>query len=75
MSAKPNTCNWQPIHTAPKETRVLVWVDGQVFIATQEYEQASYEDSYESFWYWDAFDSGECPTHWMPLPEPPKETT
>lgn len=53
---------WQPIATAPKDGRdVLVFDDGAITIAS---------------WFMDLWwDHGEMvpePTHWMPLPEPPK---
>jgi hypothetical protein len=59
---------WQPIETAPKDgTRVLI-ADSNVWMAVA------------TFWpcnmYWtDDTISGlklNSPTHWMPLPEPPK---
>tara|TARA_R110000822_G_C14902790_1_gene449209 strand:+ start:211 stop:399 length:189 start_codon:yes stop_codon:yes gene_type:complete len=60
---------WQPIETAPKDkTQVLVW--------------RQYEYSYDHLLFGiDWFEGGEWqksrkymqPTHWMPLPEPPKE--
>jgi hypothetical protein len=60
---------WQPIETAPKETPVLIWVGDQALISQQLYEQANWEDTYQSFWFWD---TDREPTHWMPLPEPPQ---
>jgi hypothetical protein len=56
---------WQPIETAPKdETRVLL--------------VASYGTMHTAFWrdgLWRCGGMGQYfnnPTHWMPLPEPPK---
>jgi hypothetical protein len=62
---------WQPIETAPRETPVLIWIGDRALISQQLYEQANWEDTYQSFWFWDT-DRDELPTHWMPLPEPPK---
>lgn len=66
---------WQPIETALKDTPILVLSKGNTqFVA--------YYDNRMSRWYCEieeelAYigDSLICPTptHWMPLPEPPKE--
>jgi hypothetical protein len=68
---------WQPISTAPRVTRVLVGTLGEtiVDIAIQYHKG-------EGKWIWITddkesvesgyFNEGE-PTHWMPLPEPPRE--
>lgn len=71
---------WQPIETAPKDgTDILCSFSGAVSIAfwdvkaPDEYyynqrsktpQWLSHEGSY----------LGEEPTHWMPLPKPPKES-
>lgn len=63
---------WQPIETAPKDgTRILVYRKG-----AKRYPLVSV-DSFESVkWPWPPCwyhsPSDEQPTHWMPLPEPPK---
>lgn len=63
---------WQPIETAPKDgTRILAWDGRSIHVA---------------YWGWDnpanrlAWLGGHCridhidqPTHWMPLPEPPRQ--
>jgi hypothetical protein len=60
--------NWQPIETIPRdETLVLLHSEGHICIGH----------------YWEEYDAcyaiihGAAPlyyaTHWMPLPEPPKE--
>lgn len=54
---------WQPISTAPKAERVLVWGNGPV--------RFGYLDALDN---WRATHHGplrSAPTHWMPLPEPP----
>ena len=66
---------WQPIETAPKDaTEILVWADGRgCAVVTWMVEgyagptwqlthTGSYAEDSEVYW----------PTHWMPLPEPPK---
>lgn len=61
---------WQPIETAPRDDRnVLLARDGRV--------TAGWFDDLNDCWF-EALDDGEeCiriqPTHWMPLPEAPKE--
>lgn len=65
---------WQPIETAPKDgTSVLTWGcvhdDGGVHM----FETPSFQLSRfgETGWVSAALGTHE-PTHWMPLPEPPK---
>jgi len=71
---------WQPIETAPKDGTdiIVMYID----IATQFVRIAFWLD-YEwdpSINGWWTYDCGEdelmapiyAPTHWMPLPEPPK---
>lgn len=72
---------WQPIETVPKNTEVLVLMNGDVFQAIQVWE-----GGYEQWVHWDfpfadAHGCGCCaggrdyPTHWMPLPNPPAAET
>ena len=66
--------NWKDIETAPKDgTRVLVFSGDWIAIA--------YWKSDAQIWcVWDCEDyfpsvhlvGDDAPTHWMPLPEPPK---
>ena len=59
------TQGWQPIETAPKDgAEVLVWCGGSMFIACMEVGR----------WFFERTDHSvkPVPTHWMPLPEPPK---
>ena len=64
---------WQPIETAPKETRVLGWCpsEGISFPTIM----AVVMDEVTNEWWpdtWESLDSPIQPTHWMPLPETPK---
>lgn len=61
---KLNNNGWKPIETAPKEITTIIAYD-----------------QYSDYWKMQIIDYGKnhcshgCfePTHWMPLPEPPKE--
>ena len=79
---------WQPIETAPKDgAEVLLYAPGRVTYGAwskpSETPHITYRDGfapepeYEDFDpYWASWDGGfteaHPPTHWMPLPEPPK---
>ena len=68
--------NWQPIGTAPQDgTEVILFYphlrdDG--FVTAGHYYRNDGGDG--PYWYADLVNGGASPpTHWMPLPEPPKE--
>lgn len=73
---------WQPIDTAPKETELLVgkWVgeEWRICQSGYYYDSGNEFEGERPYWYWHCdWDNGgvtddEGPTHWMPLPEPPK---
>lgn len=78
------TQEWQAIDTAPKETEVFIgaFIDGVFKFGRSEmfYEQANkFEGETFSGWVWsiDECDDSvaENPTHWMPLPQPPKKAS
>ena len=54
---------WQPIETAPKEVSdAILYENGNFLIGYKEFDQ------------WFSIPFGAIfPTHWMPLPNPPKE--
>lgn len=63
--------DWQPIETAPKDTAILVYRNGF---------QIAHLNSVHKRWIgygWDTADTINmnisAPTHWMALPDPPKE--
>ena len=73
---------WEPIETYPEWTHVLFWlpkgdrgVGGAETGMMGRNEDGSLE--YDSVWTHGGPNSGldfcfrECPTHWMPLPDPP----
>ncbi len=61
---------WQPIETAPIDgTSVLLCYKGGK-VSCGEYSDAN--DFFPAFWF--TYGEGQCnPTHWMPLPPPPKD--
>lgn len=65
---------WQPIETAPKGERILVF-NGKAFAA----QWVKHPGTGHEAWQVAQFDPEnglnliEPPTHWMPLPAPPKE--
>lgn len=67
------TPSWQPIETAPKDGECLLWVEtdngGEVMKLERDSEGRwiyEGEPTYCASFYLN-------PTHWMPLPKPPKE--
>lgn len=67
---------WQPIESAPKDGTEFVMLDANVRVATvghwREAEASARAPGsavWRPFWFPLA-----TPTHWMPLPELPKET-
>jgi hypothetical protein len=64
---------WQPIETAPMNQEVLI-SDGQyVHNAIREYGAEPPDDCWRVGFVWDGARSiMRRPTHWMPVPEPPK---
>ena len=72
---------WQPIDTAPDDgTTILVYrADSGVFTAHYVEEDAHLASAMnppegDYFWFSTCGDdlTADMPTHWMPLPEPPK---
>lgn len=64
---------WQPIDSAPKDgTFILLFTPSGIV-------ECRYEDSWEPQGCYSTYDGHGCvalndtPTHWMPLPTPPKE--
>ena len=59
-----NTNEWQPIETAPRDGKIIL-IYGEDFGVTEGRCDQGY---WLVFWY----HTDVNPTHWMPLPEPPK---
>ncbi len=76
---------WHPIETAPTNRRILVYASGAQYVAwrqddeTDEWHEDGDEES-DLNGFWCVTDNklgpfalrGGSPSHWMPLPEPPK---
>lgn len=69
---------WQPIKTAPRDgTPVLIWDNG---VYRAHWSEEAHDYKFEDYPGWQIFDcedgfysvASKSPTHWMPLPEPPK---
>jgi hypothetical protein len=64
---------WQPIETAPKDKRVLVWT-GQEIYAAQWAKNVFTSDEAWLIVRWEGYDIlSRNATHWMPLPDPPED--
>jgi len=71
---------WQPIETAPKDRRILLYQSG----GGGEYYTPAWQKIFTGFWWDDWYENEHFwtadedrgfevnPTHWMPLPAPPK---
>ena len=57
--------DWQPIETAPNEGFFLVFAHDEIFMAIRSQNFSGFAIAYDG--------EGIQPTHWMPLPPPPKE--
>lgn len=77
IANRPPMGNWQQIETAPKDgTHVLGW-DGRTMTAVSFFVPIS--KTFLGYWVLvecGAFaeDNEWTPTHWMPLPDPPRQT-
>lgn len=75
LKEKAKDLSWQPIETAPK--------DGTIFIAYRpNFKESIVSEVSEDYWFeaddfipagWANSSEISPPTHWMPLPQPPKE--
>lgn len=72
--------DWQPIETAPKGVRVLIW-DGAPYFASWsdecEHGQFNTAPGWQIFECEDGFYScaADAPTHWAPVPNGPSNPT
>lgn len=67
---------WQPIEIAPKDGSDILCTDGlevkTAFWSTNAWVTWNREGSWRALLCWSDSEI-ICPTHWMPLPKPPKE--
>ncbi len=73
------THEWMPFATAPKDrTEIIVYRKDAGGFTAIFCEPLSDEPVSEDDWCWFSASgqdlTGDLPTHWMPLPEPPKDT-
>lgn len=64
---------WRPISTAPKDGDILVYADGEQFVA---FWGTAIEDGSGAWVFARGINVAfivRSPTHWQPLPAPPKE--
>lgn len=67
--------DWQPIETAPKDgSRILgAWQD---VMSVYHWDTQSFHTRPNPYWARDFhpvyYDRSQQPTHWMPLPDPPR---
>lgn len=65
LDGKPIITEWRPIETAPRDRAILGWAP-----MWRSPSAVMFHDNYDAF----GDDCGMLfPTHWMPLPDPPKE--
>lgn len=71
MTTTPKYGEWQPIETAPKDGEAFV-----VYVPGYGVGECYWGMLSESWWFrgnrWSE-EGDPLPTHWMPLPPPPKE--
>ncbi len=69
---------WQPIETAPRDgTNILVWWPSEMHCpVTAHYSTGKWTNEPGFAWKFTGWGQEKKtePTHWMPLPEPPKDT-
>jgi len=66
---------WQPIKTAPKDGRRFVVLKPQRYRSSDYKPDICYWEKKMDRLIFDNWLEGPQPTHWMPLPPAPEETT
>lgn len=66
---------WQPIETAPKNQRLLVWTGQEIYAAHWAISSITGDESWiVAEWGTEGDQAIVKPSHWMPLTDPPKST-
>jgi hypothetical protein len=61
---------WQPIETAPRYGRILIWMDKVGMCVAS----AGWDNETPDLIRWEVInDITAAPTHWVPLPMPPSD--
>ena len=66
---------WQPIETAPKNQSVLLYCSAAyvpIYCGMKRYGDPSEPQFNELAWRCDSSGTFASPTHWMPIPKPPR---
>ena len=64
---------WQPIETAPRDKRVLIWSGQEMYCAHWSRNPMTRDVAWSvAEWGTEGEQALVKATHWMPLPEPPK---
>ncbi len=64
--------SWQPIETAPKGIRIILYLPRIDGVVIGHWHQPGNPEC-QGFWVGDGLLHKKNPTHWMPLPKPPNE--
>jgi hypothetical protein len=63
---------WQPIETAPRDKRILVWSGQEIYAAHWVRNMITNDEAWIVAQWGDECDQALVkPTHWLPLPEAP----
>ena len=66
---------WRPIHTAPRDREILLYARGGVYVG--KLRHGALGEPQQQHFGWRAYCCGRWsdPSHWMPLPAPPRSIT
>lgn len=67
--------DWQPIDTAPKDKRLLVWSGQEIYAAHWAQHPVTGDEAWIVAQWGDGDQALVKPTYWAPLPEPPRDSS